>query len=304
MSSLYFYPGGIAGANSRGEDGSWTGTIKRCVNYGSISSQEGSSNGMGSGGIAGSNSSYIDESANYGYVAAVQGAGGIAYAMEIGSVTNCYNRGTIYASSEQAGGLVTAILGRTGQCTLSTGYNAGQISSEGAAASLVVVAANMPGPITIDNIYNDSQVCSGLDLIQSTSMAPTVDEATVLDMTTAEIKSQDFADVLNAAGGTDQWVYDPNFNDGYPTFKWLVDGELSAVDKVTADPLSEVKVYGLDGKIVVEGADAAQVAVYSTSGVLLAAGGKATVSKKDFTSGIYIVSIKCDGATKNVKVAL
>lgn len=303
VSSLFFYPGGIAGCNSRGEDGSLSGTIRRCVNYGTVSSQPGSMNGMYSGGIVGSNNSIIEECANYGNISAVTGAAGIAAAVEIGTIKNCYNRGTVTVSSEQAAGITVGLLGRTGECILSTCYNTGKITSPAGLASGAVTIFGMPGPCSADNIYNDSQACPGMPVCESVAMAD-VDESTTLDMTTAEMKSQAFADLLNAAGETDQWVYDPSANEGYPTFKWFIEAGLSNVESVVADALAEVSVYGLDGQIYVKGVENAHVAVFDMSGMLLTEGDMAAVSAKTFDGGLYIVSVRADGAIKNVKVAL
>lgn len=309
VSSLFFYPGGIVGVNSRGEDGSLSGTVRRCVNYGTVSSQPGSTNGMGSGGIAGSNNSVIDQCANYGPVSAVIGAGGIAAFLEVGRVTNCYNRGTVTATSEQAAGLVTNVLGRLGECRYVAGYNAGIITAPTSAASLSVALFAMPdgGTITDDYvyvsaIYNDADVCPGLSLYESSLMAFIVEDS-VADMTTAEMQSPDFAELLNTAGATDQWVCDES-NEGYPTFKWFVERGMSGIEAAPAEGLPMARIYGLDGRVVVDGIDEADVTVHDMSGMTVARGSIESVGARTLDSGIYIVTVAAGGRTVSTKVAL
>lgn len=309
VSSLFFYPGGIVGVNSRGEDGSLSGTVRRCVNYGTVSSQPGSSNGMGSGGIAGANDSHIDQCANYGPVSAVTGAGGIAAFLEVGSVTNCYNRGTVTATSEQAAGLVTNVLGRLGKCRYVGGYNAGIITAPVSAASLSVALFAMPdvGKPTDDHvyvsaIYNDADVCPGLRLYESSLMAFIVEDS-VADMTTAEMQSPDFAELLNTAGATDQWVCDES-NEGYPTFKWFVERGMSGIEAAPAEGLPMARIYGLDGRVVVDGIDEADVTVHDMSGMTVARGSIESVGARTLDSGIYIVTVAAGGRTVSTKVAL
>lgn len=309
VSSLFFYPGGIVGVNSRGEDGSLSGTVRRCVNYGTVSSQPGSSNGMGSGGIAGANDSHIDQCANYGPVSAVTGAGGIAAFLEVGSVTNCYNRGTVTATSEQAAGLVTNVLGRLGKCRYVGGYNAGIITAPTSAASLSVALFAMPdvGKPTDDHvyvsaIYNDADVCPGLRLYESSLMAFIVEDS-VADMTTAEMQLPDFAELLNTAGATDQWVCDES-NEGYPTFKWFVERGMSGIEAAPAEGLPMARIYGLDGRVVVDGIDEADVTVHDMSGMTVARGSIESVGARTLDSGIYIVTVAAGGRTVSTKVAL
>lgn len=309
VSSLFFYPGGIVGVNSRGEDGSLSGTVRRCVNYGTVSSQPGSSNGMGSGGIAGANDSHIDQCANYGPVSAVTGAGGIAAFLEVGSVTNCYNRGTVTATSEQAAGLVTNVLGRLGKCRYVAGYNAGIITAPVSAASLSVALFAMPdsGTPTDDHvyvsaIYNDADVCPGLRLYESSLKAFIVEDS-VADMTTAEMQLPDFAELLNTAGATDQWVCDES-NEGYPTFKWFVERGMSGIEAAPAEGLPMARIYGLDGRVVVDGIDEADVTVHDMSGMTVARGSIESVGARTLDSGIYIVTVAAGGRTVSTKVAL
>lgn len=310
VTSLFFYPGGIVGVNSRGEDGSLSGTVRRCVNYGTVSSQPGSSNGMGSGGIAGANDSHIDQCANYGPVSAVIGAGGIAAFLEVGRVTNCYNRGTVTATSEQAAGLVTNVLGRLGECRYVAGYNAGIITAPVSAASLSVALFAMPdggGQISDDYVYvsavyNDADVCPGLSLYESSLMAFIVEDS-VADMTTAEMQSPDFAELLNTAGATDQWVCDES-NEGYPTFKWFVERGMSGIEAAPAEGLPMARIYGLDGRVVVDGIDEADVTVHDMSGMTVARGSIESVGARTLDSGIYIVTVAAGGRTVSTKVAL
>lgn len=310
VSAMYAYPGGIVGTNVRGEDGSLSAVIRRCVNFGTVSSKEGFANGMYSAGICGSSSSVVEQCANYGTVTAVQGAGGVVGCVDLGTVKNCYNRGKVTASSEQTGGVIIAIPGRSGQVEIHSCYNTGLVSSPNGESSLINLVSQMGGGKTVvSNMYNDSVACPGLPLIKDMSMTAflEIDDATVLDMTSAEMKTQAFAETLNAAGETDAWTVDEAVNDGYPTFTWLVDYLKEtglAVDETVADALDGLTVYAVDGGLVIDGIDDAAVAVYDMAGTLVARGSKAVVEGMSFDRGIYVVSVNSGKVARNVKVAL
>ena len=121
------------------------------------------------------------------------------------------------------------------------------------------------------------------------------------------MKTQAFAETLNAAGETDAWTVDEAVNDGYPTFTWLVDYLKEtglAVDETVADALDGLTVYAVDGGLVIDGVDDAAVAVYDMAGTLVARGGKAVVEGMRFDRGIYVVSVNSGKVARNVKVAL
>lgn len=309
VSALISYPGGIAGANMRGEDGSLSGVIRNCVNYGTVSSQADSNNGMGSGGITGSNTSKIEFCANYGDVSAKTAqAGGIAATLDGGFVSNCYNAGKV-SSREQAGGCLGSVLARTTQCEFYALYNIGEVIGQPDYNNVVsagnVVCVFLPlgeNSASARNIYGNIDACPSLKLIKDDAFAD-VDKSTCLLMTTEEMASQEFADKLNDAGNTKSWIIKEGVNAGCPTFEWIETQFTVGLESIENEK-PYVDVYGSEGYITVTGADEAFISVYDLSGTLKTQGDSKFVSSIEFERGIYIVSVNVNGIIKNVKVAL
>lgn len=306
VSAAVSYPGGIVGANMRGEDGSLSGVVRNCYNYGKVSSREDFNNGMGSAGIAGSNTSIIEFCVNYGPVTSkTSQAAGIVASLDGGYVMNSCNFGNI-ESKEQGAGCVSALLSRTIDTYLYAVYNAGKVTSNSddngvIAGSVVCVYMPMGGGFdsSIRNVYNDSDVCPDLKVIRDAAFG-NVDKATCVDKTTAEMKSQDFAAILNEAGETGLWTINENVNNGYPSFG---DPATVSIDKVVEE-LNNIGVYGSDGYVKVTGAENGIVTVYDLSGCVVAKGSAAEISSINFDGGIYIVNVNVDGKFKSTKVAL
>ena len=156
--------------------------------------------------------------------------------------------------------------------------------------------------VYVSAVYNDADVCPGLSLYESSLMAFIVEDS-VADMTTAEMQSPDFAELLNTAGATDQWVCDES-NEGYPTFKWFVERGMSGIEAAPAEGLPMARIYGLDGRVVVDGIDEADVTVHDMSGMTVARGSIESVGARTLDSGIYIVTVAAGGRTVSTKVAL
>lgn len=309
VSALFSYPGGIAGCNIRGSDGSPSGIIRNCVNYGRISSQEDSSNGMGSGGIAGTSSSIIENCANYGEISSKTAqAAGIVANLDGGYVRNCYNAGKIY-SKEQAAGCIGAILARTTSCTVYSLYNIGEVDSEsdfnGTMAGNVIFVYQPIGGYNASarNLYGNSSACPGLEVVRDHFISVGLDLETCQLKTTDGMASQVFADELNEAGDTDVWVIKEGINAGCPTFEWI-DTPFTVDIEDVENELMNLDVYGSNGRITVSGVSDAMISVYAFSGELLIQGDINTVSSVQFEDGIYLVSVRANGETRNLKVSL
>ena len=113
--------GGIIGTLSGGR-------LKECVNYGSINGLHNSPS-IAIGGLVGevANSGAIEKCVNYGSVIAVSSnnIGGLVGYLARGSVTNCYNRGTVAENNGKAAGLIGwAGIGNVTNCyTADSGAN-------------------------------------------------------------------------------------------------------------------------------------------------------------------------------------
>lgn len=308
VSALVFNPGGIAGANMRGETGELSGIIRNCVNFGTVSSQDDSNNGSGSGGIAGSNSSIIEYCANYGSISAKTAqAGGIVATVDGGIVCNNYNRGHC-SGREQVAGCVASLLARTTDAEVYSNYNAGLVDADTqdgngpSAGSVVCVFFPFGGfPASLSHLYNDADVCTGLKVVRD-YFPDGYDAATIMDMTTSEMKSEDFVKTLNEAGKTTEWMLKDGVNDGYPTFSW-VDDSLTGI-LCEGVPSVDFSVYGYDGFITVTGAEDAVVTVYDMSGSVVAQGSVRTVASRQYETGLYVVNVNTGKVAKNFKIAL
>ena len=182
------YSGGIAGYN--------TGTVSNCTNSGSVSA-----------------SAYT--SASYDY--AFSYSGGIA-GRNTGTVSNCTNSGSVSASASAPASYSYSYSGGI------AGHNSGSSAiirnSYSVATSLGTkgtrggVAGTNTSSAQIINCYYDSDILTGYSAIGSNSATAT----NVSGKTTADMKKDQFAWILNTTNGTEANSKTWSRNGGYPIF--------------------------------------------------------------------------------------
>ncbi len=136
-----WYSGGVACSNH--------GTISGCTFSGSVTCED-----NGAGGIVGFNRGTIEGCSNAGTIKAGESAeedsaGGIAGYMNGGSITACYNTGSV--SGDYAGGIVGEINFADGTVSITGCYNTGALS--GTTYTGGVVGSINESTVSIENCY-------------------------------------------------------------------------------------------------------------------------------------------------------
>lgn len=282
------YCGGIAASNSK-VDGQTAARIVRCVNYGAILAGTGN-NGMNAAGIVASSQSIVEECANYGKIDSKTGiSGGIVALMEGGKVSNCYNRGAIYAP-EQVGGVVGTANGRVGACEIYNCYSASNVSgSQGVGAVFGETLYTVENAFKADRLYYDADLCNADTYGNADDYFGTFELGEFKSFTSEEMKAQSFVDKLNEGNsGSTIWYMDSqNANNGYPVFV----GQTTGIYAATATN-DNVQVYAQDGKLCIEGCPAQEpVMVYGITGTLAFRGTASSAQNAQFVKGLYVVKV-------------
>jgi hypothetical protein len=145
-------------------------------------------------------------------------------------VKNSFSRSNVIATGGMAGGFYGS---PEMNAAIENCYSTGTVTAPNAGGSAGgFIGAIMDG--TVANSYFDTESSQMTDGIGQYTPGPTI---TVVGKTTAEMKSQDLVDLLNAGQG-DLWSINPDVNDGYPVLSSFI---LSADDFITVN--NEVIIY-------------------------------------------------------------
>ena len=195
------YAGGLVAYNY--------GSVSSCTNSGSVSSSY--SDYSYSGGIVGYNTGSVSGCTNSGSVSSYSYSGGIV-GYNTGSVTGCTNSGsdTSSTSSTYSGGIVGYNTGTSARVknSYSVALSLGTKGTRGG------VAGTNDSSAQIINCYYDSDILTGYSAIGSNTATAT----NVSGKTTADMKKDQFAWILNTANGTVANSKTWSRNGGYPIF--------------------------------------------------------------------------------------
>lgn len=211
------------------------------------------------------------------------------------TLNNCYSRSMVVAMEFRGGGLVG---NDGGSLVIKNSYATGTVLSPEFAGGFIGYGANA----VTENCYWD-MTASGMGAgIGGGPLTP--EDADITGKTTAEMKTQEMVDMLNAAQVSTPWAIDPVINDGYP---FLGTSTVSApfIDA----PQVAVSVYPT---IVVEtlsissDAGLSNYAIYSVTGQITQAGslsGNTTeINVKGIAKGIYILVVNTDKGFATQKI--
>ena len=177
--------GGIAGVLSRKQNKAAV-TVERCWNNASVAGTgKNSSNETMAGGIAG-------------------------YAL--GTITNCYNTGSVTAEVSQAGGIAGSTTAVAGYTRVESCYNTGSVTAPSRVGAINGYHDNGKSPTT-NCYYLKGSSSAGFGMNVGTG------EAT--ELTDSQLKSWAAAYALNGSKQGTPWTYDANVNNGYPSFGTL-----------------------------------------------------------------------------------
>lgn len=223
----------IEGSNVGGIVGNDVGTVRNCYNLGTLS-------GIKVGGIVGNKATEIFECYNEGNITAegnnVSVGGIIGYSTSSFILDNCYNTGSLSASSNYGSGpFVGGLVGllSAGDKVIANSYNVGEVASTNYVDGLI---GFMSG-----NAYLDVENCYILNTCAYSEFSTIV--------SAEDMRQPFFTDLLNLQNEEPVWGMDEdNLNDGFPI---LVRDNLS-VDE-TKESLFAIYPNPNHGQFTVEG---------------------------------------------------
>lgn len=243
------------------------------------------------GGLAGTgfDVSEINECYSEGTVTADFLTGGLVGSYPFGfggtsTIDNSYSRSAVVSIAERAGGLIG---GGDIALIIKNSYSTGTVSAPEFAGGLI----GLWGQIEVENLYFDTEssgMTEGIGTIQGPPVTPDITA-----LTTAEMKSAEAVDLLNAGSTEAPWSSNSSVNDGYPVLNLVLGVENN---NFNAD---SVKVYPtvFDSEFTVSstlGLNAYQI--YSLSGALISSGkldGKTTTVKAaNLSAGVYVLNVR------------
>ncbi|MGO3182534.1 MAG: T9SS type A sorting domain-containing protein [Aequorivita sp.] len=243
------------------------------------------------GGLAGTgfDISTVSECYSEGTVTADLLTGGLVGSYPFGfggtsTIENSYSRSSVVSLVERAGGLIG---GGDIALIIKNSYSTGTVSAPEFAGGMI----GLWGSIEVENLYFDTESSGMTEGVGGFGGAPVTPDIT--GKTTAEMKSSEMVDLLNADSSDGPWSIDANTNDGYPI--------LNAVLGVNGNNMdaASVKVYPtvFNSEFTVSSTMALNAyQIYSLSGALISSGkldgNTTTVTAANLSAGVYVLTVR------------
>lgn len=268
VSAVTFNAGGIVGSNATG------GIISKCANYSRVSFS--GNNGFNGGGIAGGNNGTITQCYNMGTITVTNTyAGGIAgYSDKYSIINNCYNGGAISADIEFAGGIAGGLLPQVSDPNnkITNCYNYGAVTGPNSSA----ICGISEGMAYSNNHYDIS-----------TSIATEI-ATRGTGQSTATMTNGNFAATLNS--GVSCWSEDVNnTNNNYPVLTHF------ETVNITSNSSTDFLAYSSHNTIVVKLNEPinGSISIFNINGALVAHSNISDITHSFAvaTSGVYLVRI-------------
>ncbi len=296
----------VTGAEINGTGNNIGGLVGSLLTNSTVSKSSLQGNVSGSnqiGGIAGSpyDLAFIEECYASGEVTGTYNVGGIAGYSAFTflpnrplTVNNCYSRSAVIAGDGPAAGIYG---GASGQLIVKNSYAAGMLVASGTKGGVLGAIGN----ISAINDYWDTELSATTNAVGE-FMGATV-PVDITGKTSAEMKTQEFVDMLNMNQSTIVWTIDPAQNDGYPI---LISNMLAVKSNVAA---SGIKVYPtlVNDKITISGQiNLVKYSLYSISGMKIKSaalsGNESSVEMENLSAGIYLLSVESENGTSTHKL--
>lgn len=200
------------------------------------------------------------------------------------TVDDSYSRSTVVVNNERAGGLIG---GADNGLSVKNSYATGSATALDFAGAII----GFWGELSMENIYFDTESSGMTEGVGGFGGAPVTPDIT--GKTTAEMKSSEMVDLLNADSSDGPWSIDANTNDGYPI--------LNAVLGVNGNNMdaASVKVYPtvFNSEFTVSSTMALNAyQIYSLSGALISSGkldgNTTTVTAANLSAGVYVLTVR------------
>ncbi len=209
-------------------------------------------------------------------------------------VDNCYSRANVVSLMDRAGGLIgngdNALL-------IKNSYATGTVTAPDSAGAVI----GLWGMINAENLYFDTEtsgMTEGVGVIQGPPVTPDITAKT-----TAEMKSTELVDLLNAGSTAAPWSLDASKNDGYPVLNAVLSVQDNNLDAAS------VKVYPTVFETTFTVSSTLNVqsySIYNYSGALISKGNLSntvsTVNAANLSAGVYILKINTAEGTITKKI--
>lgn len=210
-------------------------------------------------------------------------------------VNNCYSRATVEAEIGRAGGIYG---GSDGTLRLQNSYSTGTVSAPEFAGA--VIGAWGGSDIVVENTYFDTETSGLTDGVGGFTQGSV--DYNIEGKTTANMKTQEFVDLLNAGSDEAPWFIDEGLNDGYPVFN----SSLSVHTNNLESPSVVVYPTTFDNQLNISTKlNLRSYRIYSYSGALVSQGsleGIQTITPSNLASGIYILKISTNKGSITKKI--
>ena len=242
------------------------------------------------GGLAGTgwNNIQLTECYSEGTVTATFLVGGLIGAFPFAFsgqsiINNSYSRASVVANSERAGGLIG---GADNALIVKNSYSTGTATAPQSAGGVI----GFWGGITMENMYFDTESSGMTEGVGGFGGAPA--PTNIIGKTTAEMKTSEMVDLLNAGIPNGPWSINSNENDGYPILNFVLSIPQNQMDAST------ITVYPTIFENVISVSTTSELTAYSifnSTGALVSngkiSGDNANITADSLSSGLYFIRI-------------
>lgn len=210
-------------------------------------------------------------------------------------VDNCYSRSNITASFGRAGGVYG---GSDSNLILNNSYATGVVSAPEYQGG--VIGAWGTGSIVVTNSYFDTETSLLTEGVGGFIGEPVDYE--IEGRTTADMKTTDLVDLLNAGSSDNPWTISSSMNDGYPVLNSLLSVSDNILENAAVYPTVFTNEINIDAPY---SAQLKSFSMYNTTGALIFEGDLTQTNRINTTSlseGIYFLNITTENGMLTKKV--
>lgn len=209
-------------------------------------------------------------------------------------INNCYSRSIVTANTGRAGGIYG---GSDATLILSNSYSTGAVSAPEFAGG--VIGAYGAG-IDIQNTFFDMETSGQTEGVGGYTGAPATPG--IEARTTANMKTNEFLNLLNSGSNANLWSLETSLNDGYPILTSL----LSIGETTFETPIVTVYPTIFTDMITVSTiVNLKSFKIYNIMGAMVQEGnfnGNNTIQPRNLSSGVYIIEINTENTTITKKL--
>lgn len=202
----------------------------------------------------------------------------------LSTIEDSYSRSSVVATVERAGGLLG---GGDNALNIANSYSTGTVSAPVFAGGMI----GLWGAIDVENLYFDTESSGMTEGVGGFGGPPATPDIT--GKTTAEMKTTEMADLLNAGNPDGPWSIDANSNDGYPVLNAALGVNTNSLDaaSVKVYPTVFTSEFTISSNLALN-----SYQIYNLSGAFISSGkldvNTTTVNAGNLSTGVYILNVR------------